>query len=373
MTDDAKDQPERIQTDESLRRERERADRALAATQQRVEAAAAAVVRSVQEGAEARVEEARAEADEKAVHHGPSTEGQRLAHAEAHAQVEAGRAAADQAALEEQEAAEEALRRARQEQARVLARLLPLEREKTDRYLLTERRRADDAVAHRDDFLNIVTHDLRNLLSGIVLSSDALAEIATEGDPGPILQSTTARIQRYAARMNRLIEDLVDVGSIDRGSLAIEPAQGDLAPLLAEAVDGFASTAEAKGITLKHPHLDPPLLATFDRGRILQVLANLLSNAIKFTPRGGEVDLRSERTSDALRISVGDTGGGIAETMLEAVFERFWQVGKNDRRGMGLGLYISRSIVEAHGGTIWVESQLGHGARFTFELPARGP
>jgi signal transduction histidine kinase len=373
MTDDAKDQPERIQTDESLRRERERADRALAATQQRVEAAAAAVVRSVQEGAEARVEEARAEADEKAVHHGPSTEGQRLAHAEAHAQVEAGRAAADQAALEEKEAAEEALRRARQEQARVLARLLPLEREKTDRYLLTERRRADDAVAHRDDFLNIVTHDLRNLLSGIVLSSDALAEIAAEGDTGPTLQSTTARIQRYAARMNRLIEDLVDVGSIDRGRLAIEPAQGDLAPLLAESVDGFASTAAAKGITLKHPHLDHPLLAIFDRGRILQVLANLLSNAIKFTPRGGEVDLRCERTSDALRVSVCDTGGGIAETMLESVFERFWQVGKNDRRGLGLGLYISRCIVEAHGGTIWVESELGHGARFTFELPARGP
>jgi signal transduction histidine kinase len=352
--EDVKEQPERVQTDESLRQEREKADLALAATRLRVEAAAEEVVRTAHEAADG---QARAAVD--------------LANSHEAAGQAAASQAASAAANQEQAAAEEALRAASEEQARVLGKLLPLEREKTDRYLLIERRRADDAVAHRDDFLNIVTHDLRNLLSGIVLSVDSLTESAAEGAPVVSLQTTTARIQRYAARMNRLIEDLVDVGSIDRGSLAITPAPGDVAQLITEAVDGFTSAAAAKAITLQTPYIEHPLLANFDRGRILQVLANLLSNAIKFTPRGGRIDLRCEHTSDAIRISVCDTGGGIPETMLEAVFERFWQVGKNDRRGLGLGLYISRCIVEAHGGTIWVESKLGHGSRFTFELPAR--
>lgn len=390
--EEAKQPPERVQTDESLRRERERADRALATSLQRVQVAAEEVVRSAREEAEVRVDEL---ANERANERMEERVAERVAVGveEALAERSAGPLAERQAkgtqreheaqvlddvevsadpaeaAAEDLAVAEDELRRAAQEQVRVLARLLPLEREKTDRSLMIERRRADEAVATRDDFMNIVTHDLRNLLSGIVLSTDALTEIAEEGAPVVSVQSTTARIQRYAARMNRLIEDLVDVGSIERGSLGIEPARGDVAPLIAEAVDSFASAAAAKAITLQTPHVEYPLIASFDRGRILQVLANLLSNAIKFTPRGGEIELRCEHTSDAIRVAVRDTGGGIPETMLEAVFERFWQVGKNDRRGLGLGLYISRCIVEAHGGTIWVESTLGHGSRFTFELP----
>jgi signal transduction histidine kinase len=99
------------------------------------------------------------------------------------------------------------------------------------------------------------------------------------------------------------------------------------------------------------------------------VLVNLLGNALKFTPAGGSVTVRSERVGDELLLSVADTGLGIPSDKLESVFERFLQVGRDDRRGVGLGLFISKCIVEGHGGRIWVESAVGRGSTFTFTLP----
>jgi signal transduction histidine kinase len=260
------------------------------------------------------------------------------------------------------------LQRERKENARVLSQLLPLERDKTDRFLWTERSRSDDEIAQRDDFLAIVSHDLRNLLGGIVMSATLLAEHAPEDALGKDIRTGTTRIQRYAARMNRLIGDLVDVASIEAGRLAMTTSPGDAATLIAEAVDTFHATAEAKGISLR-AETTGELLAEMDHGRMLQVLANLVTNATKFTASGGSIVVRGELAGDALRISVTDTGMGIAEPMLERVFDRFWQVGPTDRRGFGLGLYISRCIVEAHGGTIHAESKLGVGSRFAFTIP----
>ncbi len=171
--------------------------------------------------------------------------------------------------------------------------------------------------------------------------------------------------------MNRLIGDLIDVASIDAGKLAITSARGDVAALIAEAVDTFQAAASAKGISLQAEIAEDPLLAEFDHDRMLQVLANVISNAIKFTSQGGSIRVRGERAGDELRFCVSDTGSGIPGNMLEAIFERFWQVGKDDRRGVGLGLYISRCIVEAHGGKIWAESTLGEGSRLCFTLPTQ--
>jgi signal transduction histidine kinase len=117
---------------------------------------------------------------------------------------------------------------------------------------------------------------------------------------------------------------------------------------------------------------ESPLAADFDHERIQQVLANLLTNAIKFTPTGGRIQIRGERVADGLRVSVSDTGAGIPADLLEAVFERFRQVAENDCRGLGLGLYISRSLVEAHGGTMRAESTLGEGTTIWFTLPSVG-
>jgi signal transduction histidine kinase len=180
----------------------------------------------------------------------------------------------------------------------------------------------------------------------------------------------TKRIDRYAARMNRLIADLLDVASIDAGKLAMKPVRGDWVALITEVADTFRAAASAKGIALRTEIARQPLLGKFDHDRMLQVLGNLLSNSIKFTAQGGEIACRVERVAEELRICVSDTGTGIPENALSSIFERFGQVGQNDRRGLGLGLYISRCIVEAHHGSIWAESKHGEGSTICFKLPA---
>jgi len=132
--------------------------------------------------------------------------------------------------------------------------------------------------------------------------------------------------------MNRLIGDLVDVASIDAGKLAVTPATRDLAIVIGEAADSFRATASAKGVSLEAQIDAAPLLAAFDHQRILQVLANLISNSLKFTPRGGKITVRGEREAGNVRLCVRDTGPGIPDDALERIFERFAQVGKDDRR-----------------------------------------
>jgi signal transduction histidine kinase len=352
---------EREQTDESLRVEREKTDHALA-ERQAAEDDSDRVVYRARESADAVLTEARAKADERL---------EFLPDVETRASLAEERVQEDEVLQDERTSADEILRRERQENARVLSRLLPLERERTDRFLLTERARSDVALSNRDNFLGLVSHDLRNLLGGIVVTADLLSARAPDTEDGAQTLLTTKRIQRYAARMNRLIGDLIDVASIDAGKLLVTPVPGDAATLIAEAVDTFQATASAKGISLEVETVEDSLPAEFDHDRMLQVLANILANAIKFTSQGGSIRVRGERSGDELRLSISDTGSGIPGNMLEAVFERFWQAGKDDRRGVGLGLYISRCIVEAHGGKIWAESELGQGTRFWFTLPRR--
>jgi signal transduction histidine kinase len=357
-TDDAS--AEREQTDESLRLEREKTDRALA-ERQAAEGDSDLVVHHARKTSDAVLTEARAKADERLEASPP--------HVETSVTLAEERALEDEALQEERASADEILRRERAENARVLSRLLPLEREKTDRFLLTERARSDVALSNRDNFLGLVSHDLRNLLGGIVISAELLSAKAPDNEDGAQTLATTARIQRYAARMNRLIGDLIDVASIDAGQLAIASVPGDAGTLIAEAVETFQAAASAQGISLQTEIVEGPLLADFDHDRMLQVLANILGNAIKFTSRGGSIRVRGEHTGAELRFCISDTGSGIPGNLLEAIFERFWQVGKEDRRGVGLGLYISRHIVEAHGGKIWAESTLGEGSRLCFTLP----
>ncbi len=352
---------ERELTDKNLRTERENTDRALADTQKSVDEDADQVVQRAREDADAVREVAREKADEKlprpAANDSPSDT------------VAEKRAVEDETLREERATADASLHRERRQSSRALTRLLPLEREATDKTLLIERARSDDAVANRDDFLGMVCHDLRDLLNGIVLSSSMLAERASESDEGKRTLEGTASIRRYADRMNRLIGDLIDVASIDAGKLTVFSARADTASLVAEAADAFQVSAKAKSISLESDGATPGLEAVFDHDRMFQVLANLVTNSIKFTPRGGTIRISREHAEGGVRFCVSDTGPGIPEDLLEAVFERFWQVGKNDRRGLGLGLYISRCIVKAHGGRIWAQSKPGEGSRFYFELP----
>lgn len=365
--------PERERTNESLRTEREKTDQAVRAKQEDVAKHADAVVDRARDNADevlslarknadAVLTVAREKADEKL---DPAAR-----RVEPKAAVVEERALADEALRDERDGADETLRLEREEYARTLVRFLPLERESTDRHLLTERDRSDDVLTNRDDFLAIVAHDLRDLIGGVVMSAALLSKRVPQNEDGASIRAETERIERYAARMNRLIGDLVDVASIDAGKLAVTPATRDLAILIAEAVDTFRATASAKGVFLETRIDTAPLLAAFDHQRILQVLANLLSNSLKFTPRGGKITIGGEREAGNVRLSVLDTGCGIPDHALERIFERFSQLGKSDRRGLGLGLYISRCIVEAHGGRIWAESQPGEGSKIGVTLPA---
>jgi signal transduction histidine kinase len=349
----------RAKTDDSLRAERLNTDDVLTGDRASAEREADGVVDEARALADTLLKTASRKADQDSSHAPRGTEV---------AAVAGERAQADRAVRGDRAAADVALRNDRRDQADVLAALLMHERAATDAYLLTERARSDDAVEHRDDFLGMVAHDLRNLLNGVVFSLEVWQP--TGGDESESQNTAAAnRIRRYVARMNRLIGDLVDVASIDAGKLAMAPKAGDAAVLVAEAIETFQPAALEKGVSLSAETAPGILLAQFDHDRLLQVCANLLSNAIKFTPRGGDIHLRVETRASDIQFCVRDTGVGIPAPLLEAIFQRFWQVGANDRRGQGLGLYISKCIVEAHHGRIWVESEPGQGSQFYFTLP----
>ncbi|RYE88096.1 MAG: HAMP domain-containing histidine kinase [Myxococcales bacterium] len=356
MTTESPHHAEREQTDESLRVEREKADQAVEGHLSTVEERADAIVNQARERADRLLAATRARTDRL-----PPSGG-----AQAGAEVlRRERRAEDRLLQEERDTADEALRGERAEHAALLA----SERDETDRDLLAERARSDDTLAMRDEFLGIVSHDLRNMLTGIVGFAGLIATDLTEQRPVAPSIRHAGRIERSAARMNRLIGDLVDIASIEAGRLAVAREPGDPAAVVTEVVEFFQVQAAAASIALVARVIPPTSLAVFDTARIVQVLTNLISNALKFTPAGGRVIVQVERRGDDMHFAVSDTGVGLPADRLEAVFGRFVQVADNDRRGVGLGLYISKCIVQGHEGRIWVESAPGQGSTFHVTLP----
>jgi len=277
----------------------------------------------------------------------------------------------EDASLEhERETADLKLQSEREARRRALSALLALERQQTNDHLLQERSQADEAIASRDHFLAMASHDLRNMLGGMAMAAESLIEIKCDEKVHEAILRDAKRIRRYTSRMARIVSDLVDVVSIDAGQLAVHPQRHDATELLRETVDVFLPIATGYGTSIEFEVAPGPLMALYDHERILQVLANLVGNALKFTSRGGRIHLGATQMGDTLQFEVSDTGCGIDSEKLESVFNRFWQAG-GDRMhaGLGLGLYISKCIVEAHGGRIWAKSQIGAGSTFCFALP----
>lgn len=236
---------------------------------------------------------------------------------------------------------------------------------------MTEIRTAEaalkQAVHARDQVVAVVSHDLRNPVGTVSAASELLLEMDLPEDRR---EEQLRIIRRTAERMNRLIEDLLDVSRIEGGGLAVEPRPLEVEPLVREAVELQAPQAGERGIQLVsdvRPGL-PPVLG--DPHRILQVFSNLLANAFQHTLPGGRVTVSARPGEGQVVLSVLDTGGGIAPEDLARLFDRFWQARRTGRSGAGLGLAIVKGIVEAHGGRVWAESEPGGGSAFHFTLPA---
>jgi signal transduction histidine kinase len=192
-------------------------------------------------------------------------------------------------------------------------------------------------------------------------------------DPERRSQKRGEAIHRAATRMNRLIQDLLDVAVMESGQLTIERARLSARELIAAAVDTQRPLASSSSLELR-VDLDGEVPDIWgDRDRLLQVFENLIGNAIKFTQAGGCITIRATSRDHEVIFVVADTGSGIAPENLPRVFDRFWQATRENRQGAGLGLPITKGIVEAHGGRIWVESTPNRGTTFSFTVPQATP
>lgn len=248
-----------------------------------------------------------------------------------------------------------------QSAAAALARAGAFERERDSR------REAETTAHAREEVLAVVAHDLRNPLGVISGTIDLLRDFDVAPEQrGRLLTAAARSIQQ----MKRLVSDLLDVTRYENGRLSVDTQDVDAATLIDDALESARSAITERKIALVASPVAANLRVIGDRGRLAQVFGNLLANAIKFTPDEGRISIRAWRDGDVVAFEVADTGPGISESDREHLFDRFWQAKPADLRGIGLGLAISKAIVEAHHGRIWVESELGAGSRFTFALPA---
>lgn len=247
-----------------------------------------------------------------------------------------------------------------------LARRASIELENTRLY-----EEATRSTEIRDEVLAIVSHDLRTPLATIGLSATLLAGL-DEVRGHPEIARKVETIRRSEQRMGRLITDLLDLSSINTGTLVLETRQARVAEILEEAVESYELIAEESRVELRTEDETGGAEVVGDRDRLQQVLSNLVANAIKFAGGGATVTLRARTHADRVQVSVRDTGPGIPEDQLEHLFTRYWRGrGRRSGGGAGLGLYIAKRLVEAHRGEMWVESELGSGTTFHFTVPLR--
>jgi signal transduction histidine kinase len=223
----------------------------------------------------------------------------------------------------------------------------------------------------KEEFLALTTHDLRSpltVISGVIsfFTSGRL------GDLSPEQKNMVAMMERNTQSLIELVNDLLDASKLESGTMRLDLAAVELQGLVGELCETMHPLAREKEIALEESLSRdlPPLRA--DRAKLRRVLVNLISNALKFTPKGGRVEVSAERAGDAVRVSVTDTGVGIPQEDLQRLFDKFEQArsrATRSEKGTGLGLYITRQLVELHGGEISVRSEVGSGSTFSFTVP----
>ncbi|MBC7741341.1 MAG: HAMP domain-containing histidine kinase [Bdellovibrionaceae bacterium] len=270
------------------------------------------------------------------------------------------------------------------------AKLLSRERNETDKNLSHERDETDslnlkstnlfneevtshsstkEQLTSRDEFVAIVSHDLRNPLGAIKSCTDTLLEDASANGLSSDLIQWLQFIKRNAETSLRLISDILDMEQVANGKMLLNKSKINVGALVRQEIEVYNHIAKKNKIHLTAIEPTVNTVIVCDGDRVSQVLSNLIGNAIKFTKEGGLVTLKIEQVEDSLQVAVCDTGPGIPVEQQERIFDRYAQIKNKDRRGLGLGLYISRMLLEAHAGKIWVESTLGKGSTFYFCIP----
>jgi PAS domain S-box-containing protein len=225
------------------------------------------------------------------------------------------------------------------------------------------------AVRQREDVVSIVSHDLQNPLSVTIAAAEILLDLSLDEQER---RRQAEMIHRSGKRMQGLIGDLLDASRIEAGIFVVRPSKEDLVMLLDEAVSLFEMRASSRSINLSVENTGP-VVARVDRDRVIQAVSNLLDNAIRLTPEGGSVTASSTYDGSWVRVSVTDSGPGVAPDVGGRIFDRFSQGGKRDGGSAGLGLAIVKGVASAHGGSAEVDSTLGKGSTFTLKLPVDGP
>jgi signal transduction histidine kinase len=234
---------------------------------------------------------------------------------------------------------------------------------------LDKRHRAELLAHAREDVLGVVAHDLRNPLNLIQMTVELMID---EELPMERRKEMLAIGLRAAKQMNRLIEDLLDHVRLQAGRLSLDVEDVSVHTIIQDAEETFRPLADRRHVHFETTGQDGVSVRA-DRTRVSQIVGNLIGNAIKFTPEQGFVKLRATPGDKQVVFQVVDDGPGIAADNISHLFDNFWQARKSDRRGVGLGLAIAKELVEAHGGTIWVESSADRGSTFSFSLPATLP
>ena len=233
-------------------------------------------------------------------------------------------------------------------------------------------RELETASQHKSDFLASMSHELRTPLNAII----GFSQVLREGMVGEVNEKQREYLDDILSSGNHLlslINDVLDLSKVEAGQVALEVAPFSLQDALQSGVVMVRERATTDGVQITVAESSDVNIVEADERRVRQVIFNLLSNAVKFTPSGGSVDVRATRVNGDVQVSVADTGPGIAADDLERIFEEFQQTdaGFEQREGTGLGLALSKRLVELHGGQIWVESQVGEGSTFVFTLPSK--
>jgi len=234
-------------------------------------------------------------------------------------------------------------------------------------------RELETASRHKSEFLANMSHELRTPLNAILGFSQVL-EKKLFGELNSKQAEYVEDILSSGNHLLSLINDVLDLSKVEAGQIELEVAPFSLREAVERGVAMVRERASKNGVALA-AEVEPEVhVVSGDERRIRQILFNLLSNAVKFTPAGGRIDVSAARVDGEIRLAVADTGPGIAPEDLDRIFEEFQQtdVGARHHEGTGLGLALSKRLVELHGGRIWVESEVGAGSRFVFTLPADG-